>query len=95
MGVGLIIWDIVFFTNPIAQSTQRETDNMIILLLKQIAVIGACLMLITKGKEDSRRHQRSERKLPHRSDFILFRFRTSRKQEYESSIVKQLIGPNK
>jgi len=88
MGVGLIIWDIVFFTNPIAQSTQRETDNMIILLLKQIAVVGACLMLITKGKENSRRHQRSNRKFPHQSHFLLFRFRSERKQEYESSIAK-------
>jgi len=52
---------------------------MTILLLKQIAVIGACLLLLTYEKEDHRRIHRSERKSLNRSNF-LFIFRTKNKQ---------------
>ena len=50
LGVGLTAWEIIFFTNPLYQPEGSETTNMIKLFLKQMGVIGVCLLVSTHGK---------------------------------------------
>ena len=50
IGVGLTAWDMIFFTN-FTNANKADTISMVKLFLKQIAVIGICLLVATHGKE--------------------------------------------
>ena len=58
LGAGLVIWDVVFFTNPLQQPTAPGSFLITKLLFKQMVILSICLFLIAE-KDTSQKTYRS------------------------------------
>ena len=54
LGMGLILIDMAFYTNPLVQTMESEQQAMTKLLFKQIAILGICFHYIAPENENEK-----------------------------------------